>query len=300
MAKPSYFRLVEEGILPERIRSARELLDGCRVCPHECGVDRIAGETGLCHTGNAAMVSSYNAHFGEEAPLVGRHGSGTIFFTHCNLGCLFCQNYDISHDGYGRETDAEFLAGLMVKLAVSGCHNINFVTPTHVVPQILEALPHAVRAGLDRPLVYNSGGYDRVETLKLLDGIVDIYMPDFKFWDNRTAQRYCNAPDYADRAREAILEMHRQVGDLELDENNAAVRGLLVRHLVMPGQLAGTREICHFLADEVSSGTYINIMGQYRPYGRGRRVSGTLPSPDPRRTAKGQKRSPRRRIDPAR
>ena len=268
MGQPSYIGLYEQGLLEERIEAARELLKECRVCPRECGVDRAAGQTGVCKTGARAWVSSYNAHFGEEDPLVGRHGSGTIFMTHCNLLCLFCQNYDISHQGQGQEVGPEILAGLMIDLARAGCHNINFVTPTHTVPQILEALPLAIRAGLDRPLVYNSGGYDSVETLRLLDGVFDIYMPDFKFWDDEAASKYCQAPDYRERASAAVLEMHRQVGDLEMDEEGVAIRGLLVRHLVLPEGLAGTREVCRFLAQEVSPRTYINIMGQYRPCGR--------------------------------
>jgi len=268
MAEASYLRLYRAGVLKERIEAARELLKECRVCPRQCGVDRSAGETGVCRTGARAWVSSYSAHFGEEDPLVGRNGSGTIFITHCNLMCLFCQNYDISHEGQGREVGPEILAALMIDLARAGCHNINFVTPTHVVPQILEALPLAVEAGLDLPLVYNSGGYDSVETLRLLDGVFDIYMPDFKFWDNDTAKKYCGVSDYRERAREAVLEMHRQVGDLTLDSRGIAERGLLVRHLIMPQGLAGTREVCRFLAREVSPDTYINIMGQYRPCGR--------------------------------
>ena len=266
--RPSYLRLYEEGLLEERIKKARELLSGCRVCPRECGVNRLEGETGVCSTGARAEVSSYSPHFGEESPLVGDHGSGTIFFTHCNLLCLFCQNYDISHEGQGHEVTPDVLARLMLDLARQGCHNINFVTPTHVVPQILEALPLAVEAGLDLPLVYNCGGYDSVETLRLLDGIFDIYMPDFKFWDNDLGERYCGVEDYLERTKEAFLEMHRQVGDLELDNNGLAVRGLLVRHLVMPGDLKGTREICRFLAEKISPDTYVNIMGQYRPCGR--------------------------------
>ena len=244
------------------------MMDECRVCPRSCGVNRNQGEHGVCGTGVKAMVSSYNAHFGEEDPLVGRHGSGTIFFTNCNLLCLFCQNYDISHQRAGREVGPDILAGLMINLAEQGCHNINFVTPSHVVPQILEALPIAVRAGLSRPLVYNSGGYDAVETLKLLDGVVDIYMPDFKFWDNGAAKKYCGVDDYRERAVEAVKEMHRQVGDLILDDDGVAVRGLLVRHLVMPEGLAGTGEVTGFLAREISPDTYINVMGQYRPCGR--------------------------------
>jgi len=268
MSQPSYIKLYKNGLLGERIKKAWDILHECRLCPRECGVDRTAGETGICKTGVKACISSFNPHFGEEDPLVGSRGSGTIFFTHCNLLCLFCQNYEISHQGYGQEVEPEVLAGLMIDLARIGCHNINFVTPTHVVPQILEALPLAIRAGLNLPLVYNSGGYDSVETLKLLEGVFDIYMPDFKFWNNEAAKKYCNVNDYRERACEAILEMHRQVGDLEINSCGVATRGLLVRHLVMPNDLADTSAICHFLAQEISSQTYVNIMGQYHPCGR--------------------------------
>ena len=267
VGQPSYIELHEQGLLEERIRSAQAMMTACRVCPRACEVNRLQGETGVCRTGAKAMVSSFGAHFGEEDPLVGRNGSGTIFFTNCNLLCLFCQNHDISHGGSGYEVTAEVLAGLMLDLSGQGCHNINFVTPSHVAPQILEALPLAIEAGLDKPLVYNSGGYDSVETLRLLEGVFDIYMPDFKFWDNGLGLKYCGVPDYVDRAKDALIEMHRQVGDLELDARGVAVRGLLVRHLVMPEGLAGTTETCDFLATEVSRDTYINIMGQYRPCG---------------------------------
>jgi putative pyruvate formate lyase activating enzyme len=213
------------------------------------------------------MVSSYAPHFGEEDPLVGRGGSGTIFFTHCNLRCVFCQNYDISHLGEGYEISPGGLAAIMIRLQEQGVHNINFVTPSHVVAQILEALPLAIEAGLHIPLVYNSSGYDSVESLELLDGIVDIYMPDLKFADSDVARRYCNAPDYPKRAQAAVKEMHRQVGDLVINEQGIAERGVLVRHLVMPEGKAGTYEITIFLAEEVSQNTYVNIMNQYRPCG---------------------------------
>lgn len=239
----------------------------CRICPRECGVNRLTGEPGFCRTGRKAMVASYNAHFGEEGPLVGRRGSGTIFLTSCNLLCSFCQNYEISHLGEGTEVDSPQLASLMMRLAETGCHNINFVTPSHVVPQLLEALPIAVEKGLRIPLVYNTGGYDRKETLELLDGIFDIYMPDFKFWDGRWADRYCGAPDYREVAVEAILEMHRQVGDLVLDDEGVAAKGLLVRHLVMPNGIAGTEEIMRFLSERISPNTYVNVMDQYRACG---------------------------------
>jgi len=247
------------------------LIETCGVCPRHCGVNRLEGETGYCRTGRKAKVASYNAHFGEEAPLVGNRGSGTIFLSSCNLLCTFCQNYDISHLAHGVVVEPEQMADMMLHLAGSGCHNINFVTPSHVVPQILEALVLAVEKGLSVPLVYNSGGYDRKETLELLEGIFDIYMPDFKFWDQEWADRFCNAPDYREVAVEAIKEMHRQVGDLVLDPHSIAVKGLLVRHLVMPNGVAGTKKIMEFLAKEISTNTYVNVMDQYRPCGTAER-----------------------------
>ena len=265
MAEPSYLRLHREGVLKERAREAAERLRECRLCPRQCGVNRLEDEQGFCQTGRRAIVSSFGPHYGEEAPLVGSHGSGTVFFGSCNLLCSFCQNYDISHLREGSEAEPGKLAAVMLHLARGGCHNINFVTPSHVVPQMLEALIPAVEGGLDVPLVYNTGGYDSVETLKLLDGVVDIYMPDFKFWDNRWAERLCMAADYRERAVEAFREMHRQVGDLETDESGIAVRGLLVRHLVMPGGIAGTGEVMRFLASEISRHTYVNVMDQYHP-----------------------------------
>jgi putative pyruvate formate lyase activating enzyme len=268
MTQAGYLVLHDQGKLAGRIAAARERLSPCRVCPHKCEVDRLAGEKGICRTGVRAVVSSYNPHFGEESPLVGSGGSGTIFLTHCNLLCVFCQNYEISHLGQGVETDEGQLSSMMVSLQRQGCHNINFVTPSHVVPQILAALPKAIKKGLTLPLVYNSSGYDSVETLQLLDGIFDIYMPDFKFWTGESGARFAKAADYPEVAKKAILEMHRQVGDLVLDAAGVAVKGLLVRHLVMPGGLAETREILHFLAREVSVHTYVNVMDQYRPCGK--------------------------------
>lgn len=267
--RPAYLQLYEEGTLAERVRTAQALLESCRLCPRECGVDRLADERGFCRTGRLAVGSSYSPHFGEEDPLVGHHGSGTIFFTHCNLLCAFCQNYEISHLGEGEEISPGQLAKMMLDLQRSGCHNINFVSPSHVVAQILAALPLAVEGGLRIPLVYNTGGYDSVETLRLLDGVFDIYMPDIKFMDEGIAAKLCRAEDYPKRAQAAILEMHRQVGDLTL-EKGIAVRGLLVRHLVLPGGWAGTREAMRFLAEEVSPHTYVNIMSQYRPCGKAR------------------------------
>ena len=252
---PSYLRTEQHGLLKEKIAAAYDILSSCNLCPRNCLVDRHHGERGVCRTGDQPVVSSYSAHFGEEDPLVGQHGSGTIFFTHCNLYCIFCQNYEISHGGEGEEVSIPDLAAMMILLQKRGCHNINFVTPSHQVYQILEALVPAINAGLNVPLVYNTGGYDAVETLRLLDGVIDIYMPDFKFWDPAVAKDLCK-------------EMHRQVGDLVVDEAGVARRGLLVRHLVLPDGLAGTREIMEFLAQEVSPHTYVNVMGQYRPCGR--------------------------------
>jgi putative pyruvate formate lyase activating enzyme len=265
--RPGYLELQEKGILSQRISGALAGLKSCRLCPRECKVDREGGERGFCRTGLQAMVSSYSPHFGEEDPLVGTGGSGTIFFTHCNLGCIFCQNYEISHLGEGREVSSDQLGQMMLHLQEMGCHNINFVSPTHVVPQILAALRRAIEGGLRIPLVYNTGGYDSLEALQLLDGIFDIYMPDLKFMEGGIADRLCRARDYPDRVQAAIREMHRQVGDLKLDSRGIAWRGLLVRHLVMPGGTAGTRKAMRFLAGQVSADTYVNLMAQYRPCG---------------------------------
>lgn len=266
--RPAYLKLYKEGMLRDRVSEARAILKSCRLCPRECKVDRTANEKGYCRTGILPVVSSYSPHFGEEDPLVGVKGSGTIFFTHCNLLCLFCQNYEISHLGEGREVAADRLAKMMLDLQEMGCHNINFVSPSHVVAQILEALPLAIAAGLQVPLVYNTGGYDEVETLKLLDGIFDIYMPDLKFMDGEVAEKFCRARNYPEKAQAAIQEMHRQVGDLEVNPRGVAERGLLVRHLVLPGGLAGTREAMRFLTREISPHTYVNVMAQYRPCGQ--------------------------------
>ncbi|HOK06910.1 MAG TPA: hypothetical protein PK836_06230 [Syntrophales bacterium] len=268
MKAPSYLELHEQGALRERADLAFSLLSPCTLCPRLCRVDRLGGERGVCETGKRAILSSFGPHFGEESPLVGTGGSGTIFFASCNLLCTFCQNYEISHLREGEEVGPETLAEVMVRLQRRGCHNINFVTPTHVTAQILEALPLAVERGLSIPLVYNCGGYERVETLRLLEGVFDIYMPDMKFWDNGFAWRFCRVRDYRQRAVEALKEMHRQVGDLILDENGIAKRGLIVRHLVMPSGVAGTAEVMRFIAEEISPHTYVNVMSQYRPCGR--------------------------------
>jgi putative pyruvate formate lyase activating enzyme len=262
---PSYLALFERGEFAERRDRALAILEECRLCPRECRVNRLAGERGVCRTGRNALVSSAHPHYGEEAPLVGRNGSGTIFFSGCGLKCLFCQNYEISHLTAGEEADAKRLAMFMLRLQEAGCHNLNLVTPTHVAPQILEALEFAVNRGFRLPLVYNTGGYDSIQVVRLLDGIIDIYMPDVKYFSPEAAAEYSDAADYPVHVREVIREMHRQVGDLELSSDGIAVRGLLVRHLVMPGMLMDTARIAAFLASEISRDTYINIMAQYRP-----------------------------------
>jgi len=251
--------------LKARAREGLLRLESCQICPRHCQVDRLKDEKGFCRIGRLSRVASYTPHFGEEAPLVGRGGSGTIFFAGCNLSCVFCQNYDISQMDKGQDVPAEVLARMMLRLQDTGCHNINFVTPTHVVPQILEALVLAREEGLSLPLVYNSGGYDSVETLRLLDGIFDLYMPDMKYGSDELATKYSHAPRYTEYAKSAIREMHRQVGDLVMDEEGIAVRGLLVRHLVLPEELAGTAEVVLFLSQEISKNTYLNVMAQYRP-----------------------------------
>ncbi|RJQ50536.1 MAG: radical SAM protein [Desulfobacteraceae bacterium] len=265
---PIYIETFKSGRLASKRKAAYETLRFCTLCPRKCGVDRLSEATGICRTGHKALVSSCNPHFGEEAPLVGRHGSGTIFFTHCNLRCTFCQNYEISHEGCGEEVTGDELAQAMLALQEAGCHNINFVTPSHVVPQILSALETAVPSGLNVPLVYNTSLYDSVDTIRLLEGVFDIYMPDFKFWDPAVAEKTCRAKDYPEVARKALEEMHRQVGDLIIDDSGIARRGLLIRHLVLPNGLAGTPQVMRFIADRISTGSYVNIMSQYRPCGR--------------------------------
>ncbi|MGQ9733075.1 MAG: radical SAM protein [Candidatus Zipacnadales bacterium] len=260
----AYLALYESGELAERIERALELLSHCRLCPHECGVDRTQDVQGRCRTGRKALVASVGPHFGEEDPLVGSGGSGTIFLANCNLRCIFCQNSDLSQLGYGRPVEPEFLTDAMLALQERGCHNINFVTPTHVMPQLLEALPAAIERGLKVPIVWNCGGYEGLEALKLLDGIVDIYMPDLKYADAETAEYLSGIRDYPQHAFAALREMHRQVGDLQIDARGIAQRGLLVRHLVLPHGLAGTRAVMRFLAT-LSPHTYVNVMAQYHP-----------------------------------
>jgi putative pyruvate formate lyase activating enzyme len=261
---PAYLALAESEELEERVEAAYRRMEACDICPRCCGVDRLAGELGVCRTGEEAVVASAGPHFGEESPLVGRGGSGTIFFSWCNLQCQYCQNSSISQGGEGSPVTPQALADLMLSLQRGGCHNINFVSPSHVVPQILAATAIATRKGLRVPLVYNTGGYDSLETLALLDGVVDIYMPDCKYADADVAERYSRVKDYPGINQAAVREMFRQVGDLALDERGIARRGLLVRHLVLPEGLAGTAEVVRFLAG-LSKNTYLNVMAQYRP-----------------------------------
>ncbi|MGZ8459527.1 MAG: radical SAM protein [Candidatus Deferrimicrobiaceae bacterium] len=256
------------GDLNERVANLAARLLECDICPRMCRVNRKAGERGVCDVGENAAVASFGPHFGEEAPLVGHNGSGTVFFSGCNLRCVFCQNFEISHQVEGSEVSAEKLAGIFLSIRSMGCHNLNLVTPTHVTPQILEALSIAASRGLAIPVVYNCGGYESVDTLRQLEGVVDIYMPDLKFLDAEAALRYCDAPDYPELARAALAEMARQVGPLSLDRHGIARRGLLVRHLVMPGEASTTRHVIDFLADGIGKDTYLNLMNQYRPCGR--------------------------------
>ncbi len=261
---PAYLQLLESGELEARAREARTRESACDLCARYCRVDRSA-KTGACKTGLRARLASFGPHHGEEDPLRGVAGSGTIFFSWCNLRCQYCQNADISQAPAGREIEGEELAAIMLSLQRSGCHNINFVSPSHVVAEILEALLLAARSGLHLPLVYNTGGFDSLEALSLLDGVIDIYMPDMKYGDGRIARTHSKIGNYPEINRKAVREMHRQVGDLRLDADGIARRGLLVRHLVLPGGLAGTEEVVRFLAEEISPNTYLNIMGQYRP-----------------------------------
>jgi len=265
--RPGYLKLLENGELERRADEAWRSLACCEFCPHRCRVNRLKGEKGFCKTTDQAILDSYGPHFGEEAPLVGKKGSGTVFFSWCNMRCLYCQNYEVSHLGSGQAVSNEFLAFCFLALQEDGCHNINLVTPSHVVPFILKALVLAAREGLSIPLVYNTGGYDSVNTLRLLDGVVDIFLPDFKYWDRDVGRRLSHVPDYPEVARKAIKEMHRQVGDLVIGPDGIARRGLMVRHLVLPGGLSGTKPILQFIAREISLNTYLNVMDQYRPCG---------------------------------
>jgi putative pyruvate formate lyase activating enzyme len=264
--QPAYLQLLSSGELVSRVLQSQHHLKDCDLCARYCHIDRIITTKGaVCRTGERAWVCSYGPHHGEEKPLSGWAGSGTIFFSWCNLRCLYCQNWKISHRGEGEECSAEALAAMMLSLQASGCHNINLVSPSHVVAQIIAAVAIAAEAGLRLPLVYNTGGYDSPEALALLDGIIDIYMPDMKYGDSELARRYSKVKEYVAVNRAAVKEMHRQVGDLVLDELGITRRGLLVRHLVLPNSLAGSEEVLRFIAREISTDTYLNLMDQYRP-----------------------------------
>ncbi|GAV25230.1 radical SAM protein [Carboxydothermus islandicus] len=263
--EPGYISLFKTGELKNRVECLDKLLTNCAVCPHHCGVDRFRGERGFCGGGYLPVVASYGPHFGEERVLVGEHGSGTIFFSHCTLKCVFCQNCEISQYGEGEEVTPQDLAEIMLILQRKGCHNINLVSPTHFVPAIVEAVLIAAREGLMIPLVYNTSGYERVETLRLLEGIVDIYMPDIKFGDDEIGKKYAKAPGYFEITKKAVLEMERQVGGLKLDEKGIAFRGVLIRHLILPDNLAKTDKVLEFIASELSKDVAVNLMDQYWP-----------------------------------
>lgn len=262
--QPSYIRSHREGTLRNKILEINDSNTNCNLCPHRCGIDRTQLNTGKCKSGSLPVISSYSPHFGEEPPLTGSLGSGTIFFANCNLSCIFCQNYDISQCGVDEEMSYSDLARIMINLQQFGCHNINFVSPSHMVNAILNALPEAIEMGLNIPLVYNSGGYDLASTIKILEGIFDIYMPDLKYMDNSIAHELSGIDDYVERATESIVEMQRQVGDLEVDEYGIARNGIIIRHLVMPDNIAQTNKVIDFVR-ELSTNTYFNLMDQYRP-----------------------------------
>ena len=267
MFEPSYLKLYKSGELDKRIARLYRILESCELCPRRGGANRLEGKKGYCRSGVELTISSYGPHFGEEPEITGTNGSGTIFLTNCNLLCIFCQNYEISHLGYGEDVSIDKAAEIMLSLQSRGCHNINLVTPTHYTPQLVKTISVAAGRGLKLPIFWNCSGYENVETIKLLDGIVDIYKPDIKFSESEPAKRYSNAPDYFERCKEAVREMHRQVGDLKVNERGIAYKGLLIRHLVLPNNLAGSERILQFAA-ELSKECYVNIMAQYRPCGR--------------------------------
>jgi putative pyruvate formate lyase activating enzyme len=262
---PAYEKLEMEGKLAQRVKQAYAMFENCQLCPRKCGVNRLKGEKGFCRSPVNPVIFSYHPHFGEEMSIVGGKGSGTIFFSNCNLRCVFCQNWPIAHEGRGKEVQDEDLADMMLKLQGIGCHNINLVTPTHVIPNILNATRIALKKGLHLPLFYNTSGYERLEILKILDGIVDIYKPDMKYMDSDKAAKYsAGASDYPEVAKKAILEMHRQVRVHKLDKEGVAIRGLMIRHLVMPNRVAGTEKFVKWVAEALPKNTYVNIMAQYR------------------------------------
>ncbi|MEM5836248.1 MAG: radical SAM protein [Candidatus Aenigmatarchaeota archaeon] len=267
--RPSYLKLIESGKMEERIEKLYKILEKCELCPRKCHINRLVGEKGVCRSGLKLKISSFFPHFGEEDVLVGTHGSGTIFLSNCSLRCVYCQNYEISHLGEGKEFSEEEVSEMMLSLQKMGCHNINLVTPTHFAPQLVKAIKIAGEKGLRLPIVWNCGGYENVKVIKLLDGIVDIYMPDIKYGSNEGAKKYSDPPvqDYWDRCKEAVKEMYHQVGDLKV-ENGLAIRGLLIRHLVLPNNIAETFNVLNFIAKEISPNSYVNIMSQYYPAGK--------------------------------
>jgi putative pyruvate formate lyase activating enzyme len=262
--EPAYEKLEQKGLFLQKVKEAQAIFEECRLCPRQCGVNRLRGERGFCRAPAKPMVFTAHPHFGEEMPLVGHNGSGTIFFSNCNLRCVFCQNWPISHEGKGKEVRDEDLAEMMLHLQKMGCHNINLVTPTHVMPNILSATRIALKKGLRIPLVYNTSGYERLEIVELLDGIVDIYMPDMKYMDSEMSAIYsAGASDYPEVTKKAIIEMNRQVGELNIDAQGIALRGLIIRHLVMPNRVAGTEKFVRWMAETLPKSTYVNIMAQY-------------------------------------
>ena len=265
MFQPGYLSLLENGTLHERVNTLKNMLSDCVLCSHQCKVNRLNGEKGYCQSLDNVVISGSQPHFGEEKELVGRYGSGTIFFSNCNLRCVFCQNYEISQCGEGREISSHELAEVMLVLQNHRCHNINLVSPGHIIPQIAEAIYIAAKKGLSVPIVYNTNGYDLTDTLKLLEGIVDIYMPDIKFANDESAKKYLRVKQYFTIASQAVIEMYRQVGDLKITNENIAYRGLLIRHLIMPQNIAGTEKIMKFIAEKLSPNTYVNLMAQYYP-----------------------------------
>lgn len=262
---PFYLEKLNYNELQARKEALKERMQNCALCPHDCRAERSKGKIGVCKSTDEVFISSFGPHFGEEPPLTGSSGSGTIFFTGCNLRCVYCQNFDISQLRRGYKCTIDELAGIMLRLQSGGCHNINLVTPTHYIPQIIEALLIAIDKGLQLPLVYNCGGYESVETLKLLDGIIDIYMPDIKYSDNENAKKYSAVLDYWETSAKAVREMHKQVGDLKLSKLGTALRGMIIRHLVLPNNIAGSKKVIDFVFSEISSATYLNIMDQYHP-----------------------------------
>jgi putative pyruvate formate lyase activating enzyme len=268
---PVYLESCNNGILDRLIEETFGMLESCRICPRRCGVNRLKDEKGFCKTALLPKICNYMPHHGEEPPISGTHASGTIFFSYCNMACVYCQNYEFSQLGEGREVEFEELADFMLQLQNLGCHNINLVTPTHVMPQILKALRLAIPAGLKIPIVYNTSGYELPEMIKLLEGIVDIYLPDMRYADSDIAMKYSSAPDYPQYNQESVKQMHRQVGNAEIDERGIIKKGIIIRHLVLPGNSSGTDKIMKFIAQELSVDTYISLMSQYLPcYNAGR------------------------------